>query len=107
MIHGCNDSRLTNTDDRWFQWFSPSFDPSVMDYMCSLLSGACLLLYSGSWVDALARSGATITGMTPSALASMHAAAPPQLRLITPCGEPLPVDVGTQWAKQAWHVLWW
>lgn len=88
-----------HTTDRWFQWFSPSFDPSIMDYILPLLKGATLILWHGNdKVLALEHSRATITGITPGFMTQHNPELLPTLRLITPCGDPLPISLGQQWA---------
>jgi len=87
-------------NDRWFQWFSASFDPSVMDYMMPLLTGATLVLWHGhDRLQALESAQATVTGVTPSFMALHDPLRLVSLRMITPCGEPLPLRLGQQWTS--------
>lgn len=86
--------------DRWFQWFSPSFDPSIMDYILPLLNGATLLLWHGDdKATALERANASITGITPGVMRQHNPAHLSTLRLVSPCGDPLPLALGQQWTS--------
>ena len=89
--------------DRVFQFFSPSFDPSLLDCMLALLSGARLLLRSDEqdWRAALATSGATVVGLTPSALTQIAPSALPACRLLMVGGEALPLTLARTWASCA------
>jgi amino acid adenylation domain-containing protein len=90
--------------DRVFQFFSASFDPSIMDYMLSLLTGATLCLGTDDksghpWQEVLARSRPSITGLVPTALGAIQ---PEQLRgvkLLHVVGEAMPHGLGTMWAR--------
>ena len=84
-----------SSTDRIFQFFHPSFDPSVLDYMLALLTGATLVLWQGPWQEALSSSGATITGLTPSALSTISTL-PPSLRCVMIGGEALPLSLAQQ-----------
>ena len=89
--------------DRVFQFFSPSFDPSILDYMLALLSGARLLLRptQNEWREALMTSGATIAGLTPSALTQLRPSElPSSCRLLMVGGEALPQPVARTWAAE-------
>ena len=86
--------------DRVFQFFSPSFDPSILDYMLALLTGARLLLYTGHFRNALIGSGATITGLTPSALGTLNPAHLAGFRVVMVGGEALPLPLARQWAAR-------
>ena len=98
--------------DRIFQFFAPSFDPSILDYCLALMGGARLILWgepevamactptagAADWQSALRRSGATVVGLTPSAMSQL---APEQLcgRLIMSGGEALPLPLSQRWAS--------
>ena len=86
-------------EDRVFQFFAPSFDPSILDYMLALFSGARLILWSGVWHRALRESGATMTGLTPSAMAALTPSQLAGVRLVMVGGEALPLPIGREWAR--------
>ena len=91
--------------DRIFQFFSPSFDPSILDYCLAFLSGGCLFLRStpakeqtiGCWH--WSKANVQSSGSTPSA---MTQACPEKLdscRLVMSGGETLPLHLGCRWAS--------
>ena len=66
--------------DRVFGFFAPTFDPSVLDLLLALLSGATLRLWDqvggggGDWRASLSQSRATVVGLTPSAMSQLDPA---------------------------------
>ena len=65
-----------------------------------LLSGARLVLYRGHFRENLQPSGATITGLTPSALGTVTPAQLSGFRLLMVGGEALPLPLARQWASR-------
>ena len=91
--------------DRVFQFFATTFDPSVLDYLLALLSGARLLLRSArdDWRAAVRSSRPTIVGVTPSALTQLSPSELGACRLLMVGGEALPLPLARTWS--AAHTL--
>ena len=90
--------------DGIFQFFAVSFDPSILDYMLAFFAGARLCLWHGPWQYALQHTHATVTGLTPSAMAALKPSQLPGFRLLMVGGEALPLRAGREWAA-VYHLF--
>ncbi|MDR6226881.1 non-ribosomal peptide synthetase [Desmospora profundinema] len=90
---------------RQLQFYSVSFDASILDMFPSLLSGATLvltkkeMLLSPDFLDWLDRKRITNAGLMPSVLRSLPYRDLPHLESILVGGEPLTADVVDPWAR--------
>ena len=84
-----------------FNFFAPCFDPSILDYCLALCSGAALAVWdtTSDWRSALRGVGATILGLTPSAMTQVDPyEALGACRLVMAGGEALPLPLAGRWA---------
>lgn len=109
---------MPSSKNRWFQFASPTFDPSVMEIFCTLSSGAtlcsaerCLTLSNLNRV--VAASQADIMMATPSLARLLQRQRVPRLRSLWTMGEALSTEVMEEFADQEGTSLlnaygeWW
>ncbi len=101
------------TEDRYFQFFAPTFDGSLAEIFGALAHGACLVIgppeiYRDvqSMETFIRDQKITICQLTPSVLALLRPEAVPDLRTIVSAGEAINSELAARWApgRQLWNA---